>query len=50
MRSVCFKEGINIDGDSLNSIIESSNHDVRQVGNGFYLSHINHSDCNDRLC
>ena len=31
MLSICFKEKINISGDSLEELIVSSNHDLRQV-------------------
>jgi len=37
MSTVCFKEGIQIDGSSLSNIIESSNHDVRQVSPGLHI-------------
>ena len=31
MRTVCMREGVNIDGSSLDNVIEASNHDIRQV-------------------
>ncbi|XP_078032825.1 germ line transcription factor 1 isoform X2 [Augochlora pura] len=37
MKSICFKENINISGEDLDRLIESTNHDIRQVINHLSL-------------